>query len=207
MIKIEASNVKYAEEILADKPKQIKSAALAAINRTITHVKSKISITVRKQYVVSAKDIKDTIHIERAKSSYLQGTVSSKGRPLLLSAFSVSENQSKQHNKPLRVRRNQSKKRNNPLRVRVRRNGSLKPVHGLFSGTSRRGYRGLMLRTQPASYPLKVPYGPSVPQMLGNPDVVAKIESYAGRYLNDRFLHEVEHRSTHDIPSRRGKKK
>ena len=68
MIKIEASNVKYAEEILADKPKQIKSAALAAINRTIKHVKSKISITVRKQYVVSAKDIKDTIHIERAKN-------------------------------------------------------------------------------------------------------------------------------------------
>lgn len=193
MIKIEASNVKYAEEILADKPKQIKSAALAAINRTITHVKSKISITVRKQYVVSAKDIKDTIHIERAKSSYLQGTVSSKGRPLLLSAFSV--------------RGNQSKKRNNPLRVRIRRDGSLKPVHGLFSGTSRRGYRGLMLRTQPASYPLKVPYGPSVPQMLGNPDVVAEIETDAGQYLSDRFLHEVEYRSTHDIPSRRGKRK
>lgn len=193
MIKIESSNVKYAEEILADKPKQIKSAALAAINRTITHVKSKISITVRKQYVVSAKDIKDTIHIERAKSSYLQGTVSSKGRPLLLSAFSVRGNQSKQRNKP--------------LRVRVRRDGSLKPVHGLFSGTSRRGYRGLMLRTQPASYPLKVPYGPSVPQMLGNPDVVAEIETDAGQYLSDRFLHEVECRSTHDIPSKRGKKK
>lgn len=193
MIKIEASNVKYAEEILADKPKQIKSAALAAINRTIKHVKSKISITVRKQYVVSAKDIKDTIHIERAKSSYLQGTVSSKGRPLLLSAFSV--------------RGNQSKKRNKPLRVRVRRDGSPKPVHGLFSGTSRRGYRGLMLRTQPASYPLKVPYGPSVPQMLGNPDVVAEIEADAGQYLSDSFLHEVEYRSTHDIPSRRGRKK
>ena len=191
MIKIEASNVKYAEEILADKPKQIKSAALAAINRTITHVKSKISITVRKQYVVSAKDIKDTIHIKRAKSSYLQGTVSSKGRPLLLSAFSVRGN----------------KQRNKPLRVRVRRDGSLKPVHGLFRGTSRRGYRGLMLRTQPASYPLKVPYGPSVPQMLGNPDVVAEIETDAGQYLSDRFLHEVEYRSTHDIPSRRGKRK
>lgn len=193
MIEIKAENVKYAETMLAGAPKQLQRSAVAAINSTITHIKAEISKTIRKKYVISAKDVKASITVDRAKTSNMQGSITSTGSPRLLGAFEI--------------RGKNTKRAKKPLRVRIRRDNPLKPVKGLFSGRSQRGYVGLLHRTQSTAYPLRVPYGPSIPQMLDNPEVLAEIEAEAGIYLNNRFLHEVEHRLEFGVPDKRGKKK
>ena len=177
MISIKAENLAYAQNLLGNAPKQIHIAAANAINRTITKLKTQTSKSIRKNYVISAKDIKGTFDVQRANHGNLSGTLVSRGRPLLLTAF--------------RVRKN----KRGPVKVQVRRRNSAKAVHGLFLGVSRKGYAGAMQRTQrKARYPLRVPYGPSVPQMFGAENTISELTPLAEATLNERFLHEVEYR-------------
>lgn len=179
MISIKAENLEYAKMLLGDAPKQIHWAAVRAINSAVTEITTQISTTIRKNYAIKAKSVKGNLHIERASRSKLHGVVASKGRPVLLSAFDLRS----------------YKKRKGPMRAKIRNSENFKPVKGLFLGTSRTGYVGAMQRTQlHARYPLRIPYGPSVPQMFGSPDVVGELAVLAQATLNKRFLHEVEQR-------------
>ena len=177
MISINAENLAYAQNLLGNAPQKIRQAAASAINRTISKIKTQTSKSIRKNYLVSAKGIKGTLNIKRASHAKLRGVIASQGRPMLLTAF--------------RVRKN----KRGPVKVQVRRQNSLKPVYGLFLGISRKGYVGAMQRTQrKARYPLRVPYGPSVPQMFGSENVISELTPLAEATLNERFLHEVEYR-------------
>jgi len=53
---------------------------------------------------------------------------------------------------------------------------------------------GPMLRYLKTRYPLDIPYGPSIPQMAGNKDVLEDLAPFAEKVLNRRFLHEVSYR-------------
>ena len=79
--------------------------------------------------------------------------------------------------------------------MQVKKSGGAKAVPGLFySPTTTGKYRGALHRRQPSRYPLRVPYGPSVPQMVEKPEVFAAVEQDAEQYLANRFSHEVEYR-------------
>ncbi len=176
MISIEAENIEYARQMLAGAPKKVRYAATNAINRTVTKMKTQVSKTIRKNYLVSAKDVKGTLSIKRASGTRLQGSITSTGRSPLLTAFRVRVN------------------KRGPVKVQVRRGAGAKAVPGLFLGTSRKGYVGAMMRKKlHARYPLKIPYGPSVPKMFGSENVLAELTPMAEKTLNERFLHEVEY--------------
>jgi hypothetical protein len=51
---------------------------------------------------------------------------------------------------------------------------------------------GTVIRTSSKGYPIRVAYGPSVPQMVGNEKVSKIVEDKAQETLNKRFAHEVE---------------
>lgn len=177
MISIEAKNLEYAQQMLGGAPKQIEQAAANAINRTITKIKTQTSKSIRKNYLISAKNVKGTLNIKRASRSKLRGVLASRGRPVLLTAFRVRAN------------------KRGPVKVQVRKQSGAKAVPGLFLGVSRKGYTGAMQRTQrKARYPLRIPYGPSVPQMFGSENVIGELTPLAEATLNERFLHEVEYR-------------
>ena len=177
MISIEAKNLEYAQQMLGGAPKEIEQAAANAINRTITKIKTQTSKSIRKNYVVKASDVKSTLNIRRASRAKLHGVVASRGRPMLLTAFRVRAN------------------KRGPVKVQVRKQSGAKAVPGLFIGISRKGYTGAMQRTQrKARYPLRIPYGPSVPQMFGSENVIGELTPLAEATLNERFLHEVEYR-------------
>ena len=57
MISIDAKNLEYAQRRLGGAPKQIEQAAANAINYTITKIKTQTSKSIRKNYLVSAKNI------------------------------------------------------------------------------------------------------------------------------------------------------
>ena len=177
MINIDARNLEYAQQLLGDTPKQIHIAAALAINDAVTKTKAQISKSIRKNYTIKAKDIKGNLSVKRASSKHLQGIIASRGRPPLLTAFDVFAY------------------KRGPVGVKIRKQGNRKRVPGLFLGTSRKGYVGAMQRTQlHARYPLRIPYGPSVPQMFGSADVISELVPLAEATLNERFLHEVEYR-------------
>lgn len=177
MISIDAKNLEYAQQMLGGAPKQIEQAAANAINRTITKIKTQTSKSIRKNYLISAKNVKGTLNIKRASRSKLRGVLASRGRPVLLTAFRVRAN------------------KRGPVKVQVRKQSGAKAVPGLFLGVSRKGYTGAMQRTQrKARYPLRIPYGPSVPQMFGSENVIGELTPLAEATLNERFLHEVEYR-------------
>lgn len=177
MISIDAKNLEYAQRKLGGTPKQIEQAAANAINYTITKIKTQTSKSIRKNYLVSAKNIKGALDIKRASRSNLRGVLASRGSPLLLTAFKVSVN------------------KRGPIKAKVRKQTRVKAVPGLFLGVSRKGYTGAMQRTQrKARYPLRIPYGPSIPQMFGSEDVIGELTPLAEATLNKRFLHEVEYR-------------
>ena len=89
MISIDAKNIEYAQQMLGKAPKEINLAAVNAINRTITKIKTQTSKSIRKNYLVSAKNVKGTLNIKRASRSKLCGVLASQGSPLLLTAFRV----------------------------------------------------------------------------------------------------------------------
>ena len=177
MISIDAKNMEYAQQLLGKATKEINLAAVNAINRTITKIKTQTSKSIRKNYLVSAKNVKGTLNIKRASRSKLRGVLASQGSPLLLTTFRVRAN------------------KRGPVKVQVRKLGGAKAVPGLFLGVSRKGYTGAMQRAQSkARYPLRIPYGPSVPQMFGSENVIGELTPLAEATLNERFLHEVEYR-------------
>lgn len=176
MISIEAKNLQYAQKLLGGAPRQIELAAVNAINRTATKMKTQVSKTIRKNYTIKAGNIKESLQLERASRSKLQGVIVSRGRPPLLTAFDLR------------------RYKKGPMKAKIRKDGNIKPVKGVFLGASRTGYIGAMQRTQHARYPLRIPRGPSVPQMFGSEAVIDELTPMAEQALNERFLHEVEFR-------------
>lgn len=170
-----AQGVELAKTILAYCPDRVRVAAANAVNRTITKMRTAISVNVRSEYVIPAKAVKATLSISRASRDRISGLIKSSGRPVPLQVFRVSHNKS------------------GPLKAKIRKAAAPVPVGGLFRGVSRKGYDGLMQRRhRRQAYPLRIPYGPSVPQMLGAEQVTRKIERDAEEYLRKRFLHEVQ---------------
>ncbi|WP_293726880.1 phage tail protein [uncultured Phascolarctobacterium sp.] len=177
MISIDAKEIEKAKLLLHNYPKQVTAAAASAINRTSTAVKTQVSKTIRENYLISAKDIKGTLSIKRASSLKLTGMISSIGAAPLITAFRVRTY------------------KKGPVRVQVLKNSSPKAVPGLFIGTSLKGYVGAMQRKNLSMrYPLRIPRGPSVPQMFAAKRSMSTIAPFAEKTLNQRFLHEVQYR-------------
>lgn len=173
MITLDLQGSKEAERLLQLAPKEVYRAGAAAINRTITKAKTKVSVAVRREYIAKAADIKAAIAIKRASSGNLRGEINITGEPLQLTKFKVTQ--------PKR----------GPMKAKVLKKSSLKPVKGLFV-VPNRGY--LAHRTQKERFPLKSPYGPSIPQMAGRESVSGEITDFAEDFFQTRFQHEIEFR-------------
>ncbi len=175
MITFDLEGIKTAKLLLQDCPNKISVAAVNAINHTSRKLRTTISKTIRKEYVISAAKIKDSLNVQRASRTRLTGLIKSTGRTLPLDVFKVT-----------------APKNGGSLKAKVLKRNSPISSPGMFRGTSRKGYTGLMMRKhRNRPYPLKIPHGPSVPQMLGAEVVTNEIEKDAVKHLNERFLHEV----------------
>lgn len=178
MIKISAENIKNAQKMLEIAPKEVTSAAVAAINRAATAVNTQVSKSIRERYVIKAKDLNRHIKKYRANRSTLTAKIIGTSDRLLITYFDVKR----------------GKKGKGPIRARVLKASSLKAVPGMFFGTTKRGFTGVLKRIGKARYPLDVPHGPSVPSMFGNNDVMKEVTAIADETLNERFEHEINHR-------------
>ena len=91
-IQIDAKQFADAQRLLQKFPKEVKLAAAAAINRTITTVRKEVSKAVTKNYTIKSGVVKQTLDTKRSSGQRLSGEISSKGSPMSLKRFRVSRN-------------------------------------------------------------------------------------------------------------------
>lgn len=169
-IHLDKKNLQIADRLLSGALVNVRAASSSAINRTLPHARKKLVEKARERYVVKPGSLKGSIRLLKAGAGSMTGMVKSSGHPLPLSYFQTRFPQTKRAS------------------ARVLRQGSLKPVKGLFK------MRYIFHRRQPARYPLAIPAGPSAPQMVGYDKGVSAILPDVEEYLNQRFLHEVTYR-------------
>lgn len=189
-ITIDEEMLKTARELFADSPKVVRIAAAKAINRANSAVQKEVSKAIRKNYEISAKNIKKGFKLKRATAGQPIGAVISRGAPTLITHFKLKPDPTKM----MAALRSGAiaGKSVGPISVKVKKGSSFVPVRGLFiQKSSRSGYAGAMQRYVKSAYPLHIPYGPSVPQMFGNEETLAELIPIAEEVLNDRFLHEI----------------
>ncbi|MEI2466652.1 phage tail protein [Niallia taxi] len=151
------------------------NALTNALNRTLTNVASNVSKEIRKEYNIKASDVKQTITKTKASRSRMTAIVTSKGTPIPLDRFKIS---------PKTVQ----PKRKKPIKVGVKK-GGLKEVLGAFV-SDLNGIK-VFQREGKKRLPVKRLYGPSIPQMLGNQEVVNKINQEGAMMFNTRINHEI----------------
>lgn len=189
-ISIDEKLVKEAYDLFVDNHKVVRIAAAKAINRANSAVQKEVSKAIRKNYEISAKNIKKGFKLKRATAGQPMGAVISRGTPTLITHFKLKPDPTKM----MAALRNGAiaGKSVGPISVKVKKGSSFVPVRGLFiQKSSRSGYAGAMQRYVKSAYPLHIPYGPSVPQMFGNEETLAELIPVAEEVLNDRFLHEI----------------
>lgn len=189
-ISIDEKLVKEAYDLFADNHKVVRIAAAKAINRANSAVQKEVSKSIRKNYEISAKNIKKGFKLKRATAGQPMGAVISRGTPTLITHFKLKPDPTKM----MAALRSGAiaGKSVGPISVKVKKGSSYVPIRGLFiQKSSRSGYAGAMQRYVKSAYPLHIPYGPSVPQMFGNEETLAELIPIAEEVLNDRFLHEI----------------
>lgn len=189
-ISIDEKLVKEAYDLFADNHKVVRIAAAKAINRANTAVQKEVSKAIRKNYEISAKNIKKGFKLKRATAGQPIGAVISRGAPTLITRFKLKPDPTKM----MAALRSGAiaGKSVGPISVKVKKGSSFVSIRGLFiQKSSRSGYAGPMERYSKSAYPLHIPYGPSVPQMFGNEETLAELIPVAEEVLNDRFLHEI----------------
>lgn len=148
-----------------------------ALNRSSQTARAEAVRQVRDQYTAKAKTVRDTIKITKANPNHLQAKITSIGSPLRLYNFKVS---------PKRP----SPKRTTPINVEVKK-GSSKSLPGAFVANVKNGNTGVFSRVSDARLPIKQLYGPAVPIMMNNEDVVAAVTEKAQNTLENRIGHEI----------------
>lgn len=175
VVDVDKKMVKEIEKRLGDMNRRAPNAISNALNRAMNNVSSNISKEVRKEYVIKAKDVRETIRKTRATRSNLSATVISRGGAIPLDRFRVSP-------KTVQPRRKK------PIRVEVKKDG-LKELLGAFVAN----INGIKVfkRVGKKRLPIKRLFGPSVPQMLDNEEVRDKIEKQGQEMFEKRLDHEI----------------
>lgn len=175
MIEINIDQADYIQDILTRFPDQAKKATYRALNRTTDATKTEISRQVRAKYNVKHKDVLNTLRVDKAHSSNLRASITSRGELIPLSSFSARQIKS-------------------GVSVAVLK-GQRSKINGLFLTTLKqpkyeKGATNVFGRVTAKRSPLRGHYGPSIPQMVGNEEPLEKIEALGQSVLLTRLEHE-----------------
>lgn len=162
-------------ELLKRSPKEAHRAIATAENRTLTFLKKEIAKDVTHNYEIKSKSVKQTLNLKKASTANLEASVTSEAQSIYLGRFKVAPYNRKRQ-----------------LWARVKK-GKKKLMPGLFRSRPEKLPMLNMHRIGKERTIVK-PFGPSVPQMIGNETVVQSIASKAHDMLNRRILHEIEWR-------------
>lgn len=175
-ITIDHNLVECARALLDDK--DLKWAATRAVGRALTASRAAVARRVRSEYTVKSADVKVGIRSMRPKAMTegVFGAVIGEGDRLRLDKFKVYRNAK------------------SPMSVKVRKQRNASKVKGLFFANTAKGEEAPFLRSTAKRKPINILYGPSLPEMMGNKDVVKFMSDVTQDTLNKRFEHEMNYR-------------
>lgn len=175
-ITFDDSQKRRSELLLAGIRNGASKAASRAINRAILTARSESINKAREEYTVKAKDVRETLKISKATPRRPIAVISSLGAPLPLSSFQVS---------PKTV----NGKRRSAIRVSVKKGGRQSFDRAFIARPS--GQIDVYERAGKKRLPIRKLFGPSVPQMVGNPKVISHIADKAREMMDKRLDHEI----------------
>lgn len=174
-ITIDSNLIECAKNLLDDK--DIKRAAKAAVKRAVTAARTAAAKEIRKDYTVKSAEVKINIrHKVTVTPEGICGAVIGEGARLKLDKFKVFRNA------------------RSPMSVKVLKRKRAAKMRGLFFGHTTKGDEAPFLRTTKNRKPINMLYGPSLPEMMQNKDVLEFMAGVAQETLNKRFEHEINYR-------------
>lgn len=193
--------VERAQKLLAGVPNGVDRAVKSAMNRTVSNIRSNSVKAIRERYAISAGNIRanQNITVRYTYGNGAQAVIHFRGQKIPLWRYDGSSPKGPARSEEL---------------VRARIRGQWKTVHpGIaarghqlkstgpkrfgtaFVATMKSGHTGIFRRTGGATSTggdeLKEIMGSSVPQMIGNEEVLQKISKEAAEKFEERLEHEV----------------
>jgi IS30 family transposase len=159
-------------------------AMAAALNRTISTVKADMKREATAEYEIKSADVAKTLRVKRASAKRLYASAISEGRPVALIHFKV---------KP---KKPPTKRATGYVQVKVKKSGGYTALKGERAGFVQNMNGGINVyqRETKKHLPVKRLYSLSIPQMISNKEVIARINKKAHETLEKRLEHEVNYR-------------
>lgn len=176
-IVVNDDELKRVQEQLGELQRKAPNVIAKSLNRSLSHINTTIRKEVRDEYTVKAQEVKDRLESVRASTSRLAAKVTAKGRPLGLEKFRVN---------PKTV----NPRRKKQLKISVKK-GSAKEILGAFIGNQ--GNEKVFIRDGKPRLPISRLFGPSVPQMIGNDEIVEQINESAYVTYQKNINHEINY--------------
>lgn len=172
-IEIKSDAIEKAQKYLAGVPKGFETAMSRSLNRALQEGRTAAIRETTARYTVKASEVRPTFKMTTAHKKNLTASLESKGASLTLSTFAHS---------PKTDTTGANRKQ---IRVAVKKSG-LKPLGQAFVHNGR-----ILQRLGRTSYPVQQKFGPSIPSMLDNDEVVDKVVETMGKSVEKRLEHEV----------------
>lgn len=192
MIEISEETVNRVERILAEVPGGAQKALSAAMNRGLAKVRTAAFKEVRSVYAVQYGALKEKTNIrtKKASTSNLAGEVYFSGVKIPLYKFKVTPQAAATGAKVMATVQKGNQTEFSNAFIAMMGNGHI----GVFERT---GTQGIKSRTEQYkagkhTEKLEEKMGLSVPQMVGNSDVIERVSAEAQETINTRVEHEIE---------------
>lgn len=172
-IETEKNAVKRASKLLEGIPDGMQKAMTRALNRALQEGRTAATREVTRRYTVKAKEVRPTFKMHKANKSNLEADLTSTGTNLPLSSFS---------HRPNTDTTGANRKQ---IRVGVKK-GGLKRLGQGFIWKGR-----VMQRVGQTRLPVEQKYGPAVPVILNNDEIVDSVTETMGASVDKRLEHET----------------
>lgn len=180
MISISNDNLAKHKQVLDNLGEDGNKALSRALNRAIDSGVVQAARSVSEKYYIANRKVKDTIKTKKSNPSSLTAGFISAGSAIPLIDFKTN---------PKKV---PSKKPKALLQAGVLRSGGLGSIKNAFVQKLKSGKVTVLQRTSGSSYPVKMLYGLSIPQMVGSKEIGKQIEDRAIEVLDTRVQHEID---------------
>lgn len=183
---IRVTGVDEIEKKLGNLKSKAPTVVCRAINRAAQKARTETKREVANKYFISQGDVLKTIRLTKASTANLSAQLTSKGGPIALSKFKVSPERG--------VKRTKRGYSPSVYKAGVEKSGGMKPLSGspkAFITSFNSGHSGVMTRISARRLPLKQLYGPAVPSMIKNDEVIERIQKEATETLEKRIDAEI----------------
>lgn len=200
-------SIEKADRMLAGMPGGFEKALRSAISRTASHTRTQISRRVRERYAISAGNLRTEQNVTlrtRTVSGGAEAVMRVVGTKLPLYRFEGASPKSRTDQAKLvpvligdqRLRNWRMVHPSITAKGRVLKGSGPKTLTDSFTATFRSGHTGIFERTggMTAGYKdeIKEKMGLSIPQMVGNQEVLDKLGQDASETFDKRIDHEIE---------------